>query len=272
MTERSSLEKGLAILQELASSDDGMNLSDLARATDLNRTTAYRLCTVLEREGWVQSNDAGKESGRRQVVLGPRALGLTALASNKHDPGVRLKPLMESLARQVDETVHLGVLDDISVIHIASAVPQVGPHLALRHGARALAHVTALGKAMLATYTDRDIRRKYRYEQIPSSSPTAIQTRTALLEDLARIRARGYAIDDEESRIGVRCVGAPIFGFSDRAIFALSVTSMPARLSNEHLVEVAQSVSHSARLATEALGGRFPIGWIRPESINRTVR
>jgi DNA-binding IclR family transcriptional regulator len=259
--DRTSLEKGLALIQELATAEGGMTIADLAQATGFNRTTTYRICEVLEHSGWIQLAPDGSSGRRRRVDLGPRALGLAVLVNNKYDPETRLQPLMENLSKAVGETVHAAILDDIWVIHVARSVPESGLHMAAPLGAREFAHVTALGKAMLATLSREEILHRYRHEELPVRSRKAIATRTALLEELEKVAARGYAIDDEESRAGVRCVGAPIFGPAGNAIFALSVTTMPVHLEGERLRAVAQAVREATALATAAFGGTTPPDW-----------
>ena len=259
--DRTSLEKGLTLLQQLATAELGMSIAELAEATGLNRTTTHRLCEALEEAGWLQFAADGASSRRRRVSLGPRTLGLAVLVNNKYDPETRLEPLMENLSKTVGETVHAGMLDDTWIIHVARSVPDAGLHMAAPLGSRELAHVTALGKAMLATLTREELLTRYRHEELLVRTKRALATRTALLEELDRVRARGYALDDEESRGGVRCVGAPIFGPAGHAVFAFSVTSMPVHLEGERLEVVARAVRDAAGLATAAFGGIVPDAW-----------
>jgi DNA-binding IclR family transcriptional regulator len=256
-----SLEKGLALMQELATAETSMSIAELAQATGLNRTTTYRLCEALVGSGWLQFAQDVPSSRRRRVGLGPRALGLAVLVNTKYDPETRLEPPMENLAKTVGETVHAGMLDGTWIIHVARSVPEAGLHMAAPLGSRELAHVTALGKAMLATLSRQELVRRYRHEELLVRTSRAIATRTALLVELERIAARGYAVDDEESRAGVRCVGAPIFGPAGDASFAFSVTTMPVHLEGERLEVVAQAVREAAALATAAFGGVVPQTW-----------
>jgi IclR family acetate operon transcriptional repressor len=263
--EQTSLEKGLALLQELAASEAPLGVSELAQATDMNRTTAYRLCEVLERAGWLQSmTDGAPGRGSRKVDLGPRAFGLAVLATSKYGPESRLQPLMDALAQKVGETVHAAVLDGITVVHVARAVPASGPHMAVRLGERVPAHVSALGKAMLATLPRDAVLRRFPSEELPVSTAASISSRSQLLEALDEVAACGFAIDAEEARDGVACVGAPVFGREAVGMFAISVTSMPVRLQGERLDVVAREVYETARVATSALGGSAPLGWGHP--------
>lgn len=253
MSELSSLEKGLRILRELASSEHGMTAAELAQVTELNRTTVYRLSEILSRDGWVRRVGDGEET--TQLDLGPAMQGLAILVNNKYDIDAQIQPIIKGLARSVSETVHVGVLDHDQIVHIAVAAPDVGMSIAARLGSRAYAHSTALGKALLATIDDDEVKSLYLEENLPVRTPTTIATVSALLAELAETRARGYALDNEESRAGVFCISAPVFDADARAVFAISVTTVP-RQGEARRDEIVNAVQAAASLATMAFAGR----------------
>lgn len=249
----SSLEKGLRILRELASSERGMTPAELAQVAGLNRTTVYRLTEILGREGWVHRLGDNDETTR--LDLGPAMQGLAILVTNKYDVDAQIEPIIRGLSRSVSETVHVGSLDRDQIVHIAVAMPEAGLSIAARLGSRAFAHSAALGKALLATMSDDEVRRLFVSEDLPVSTPRAIPTVTALLEELERTRARGYALDVEESRAGIFCIAAPVFGQGRQALFAISITTVPNQTDarREQLVKAVQA---AASLATTSFGGR----------------
>lgn len=264
MADLSSLEKGLLILRELAVSDGGMTVAELAQATGLNRTTTYRLCDTLEEDGWVLR--VGGEESVARLDVGPALHGLAVLIGSKYDSEEKLRPIIEGLARSLDETVHVGILDHAQLIHVARALPDAGLNMAARIGHREPAHVAALGKALLATLSNEELDRLYLEESLPIRTEKTISSRTELFRDLERIRAVGYAVDDEESRVGVKCIAAPVFGPTGRGIFAVSVTTMPVRLSGERFDQVVTAVQAAASLTTAAFGGRTPQAWSKQEA------
>jgi DNA-binding IclR family transcriptional regulator len=255
----SSLEKGLAILREMAGSERGLTVAEIAATAGLNRTTTYRLCEMLERGGWVQRVDG--EEGAARLDLGPAMQGLTVLVESKYDLEAKLRPIIDGLSRSLEETVHVGVLDHAQLVHIAAALPDSGLNMAARIGSRESAHVAALGKALMATLPEEEVRALYLDEMLPTRTVKTIATRTRLLEDLEATRARGYALDDEESRMGVFCVSAPAFGRDGKAILAISVTTVPARVAGDRMQQVVSSVQGAASLVTAAWGGHIPRTW-----------
>lgn len=253
MSDLSSLEKGLRILRELASSERGMTAAELAQVAGLNRTTVYRLTEILSREGWVQRLGDNDETTR--LDLGPAMQGLAILVTNKYDIEAQIQPIIKGLARSVSETVHVGQLDHDQVVHIAVAMPDAGMGIAARLGSRAFAHSAALGKALLATMTDDEVRTLYVAENLPINTPTTIPNVSMLIEELAETRARGYALDAEESRPGVFCIGVPVFGPGRQPVFAISVTTVPNQ-SEERREQLVKAVRAAASLATTSFGGR----------------
>lgn len=199
--------------------------------------------------------DIGAHPSRR-FGLGAKFLGLAVLIGNKFDVHDRLQPIIDNLSRTIGETVHLGILSDNEVVHVAIGFPDQGPHLAVQLGARSLAHTTALGKAILATFSDEAFDLRYPVEELESRTPRSIRSRSGLRRDLQETQRRGYAIDDEESRLGVRCLAFPIFGATGEAVAAISVTTTPARIMGVHAQVVVRSLREAAVRATEALGGR----------------
>jgi DNA-binding IclR family transcriptional regulator len=267
--DRSSLEKGLALLQQLSAAEAPMLVSELAAAAGLNRATAYRLCEVLERNGWLLGVEAGS---RRQFHLGSTALGFAVLVASRFGIEERVQPIMDSLAERVGETVHAGFLDGSTIVHVANALPSSGAYMALPLGARVDAHVTALGKALLATLSRDELLARFPVEELTGRTPSSIRSRTELIKALEGVRSSCYAIDDEESGIGVRCIAAPVFGNAGKALAAISVTTMPVRLEGDRLDAVAREVRATAADATAALGGTVPPEWQRAGEAEPAVR
>ncbi|MEA2408699.1 MAG: IclR family transcriptional regulator, acetate operon repressor [Thermoleophilaceae bacterium] len=260
-TRLNSLEKGLLIVSELASQERPLEPSEIAAATGLNRSTVYRLCEVLERSGWLAQ--ASPDAGRRP---GPYDIGFAAhgfAARTEHRAGITatINDATRQLARTLEETVHAGVLDQTEVVHVARALPDDGPNMAVRIGARSPAHATGLGKAMLAALPRQEVEARYAEETLPAAQPNSIRTRAALFQVLDQVAETGYAFDDEEARSGVRCLAAPIFSEDGHPLCAISITTLAVALDGRRRAEVAEAVIAAAALATATLGGRPPERW-----------
>lgn len=252
----SSLEKGLAVLRELAASDGSLTAGQLASATGLNRTTIYRLCDTLERDGW--ATRVGDDASTARFELGVAAHGLAVLITSKYDTEARLRPVISELSHALGTTVHVGTLEGSQVVHIARSLPPEGMSVAARVGTREHAHCAGIGKALLAALPDEAFDQLYPDEQLPTRTPRSIGTRSELRRELERIRAAGSALDDEEGTLGIKCVAAPVFAPGGRGLFALSVTSVPSRLQGQELEEATAAVRAAAARLTASFGGLSP--------------
>ncbi|MBJ7331980.1 MAG: IclR family transcriptional regulator [Solirubrobacteraceae bacterium] len=193
------ISRAADVLRALHGEPDGLSLSQLAERTSLPRSTVHRLLAALETEGFVSPSDA---TGR--MVLGPELLRLA-------DPGppdvqARLRPTMDALFDDLQETVDLAILDgdhlrfvdQIPASHRLRAVSSVGATFPL--------HCTANGKAVLALLSD-DAVTELLPARLPRFTEHTITSRRELIEHLAEIRESGLATDLEEHTLGISAIG-----------------------------------------------------------------
>jgi IclR family transcriptional regulator, acetate operon repressor len=165
-----------------------------------------------------------------------------------------VRPTLERLSHVSRETVHLGVLDGFEVVHVDKVDSPEMVGVSSKVGTRAVPHVTALGKALLAAGPD-DLIDAYVVHARAIAPPFRLVDEAALRRDLARARERGYSLDDEESTAGVRCLGVPIRGADGVPLFSLSITGPSARFTAER----AAACAPEAMAAAGALSAQF--GW-----------
>jgi DNA-binding IclR family transcriptional regulator len=121
-------------------------------------------------------------------------------------------------------------------------------------GRRASAHSTAVGKAMLAFMSQKEVENIIEEHGLPVCTPNTITDKEALLRELERVRQQGYAVDDIENEDGIRCVGAPIFDHQGKPVAALSVSGPAFRLSMERVKELTGAVTSTALEISRQLG------------------
>jgi IclR family acetate operon transcriptional repressor len=240
-----SLERALLIV-ETAAREPGLTVTEMAARVGTTKGTAFRHLSVLREWGYLSINDDKRYS------LGPRLLELGYTA---HDqlalPRVAIDKMRE-LRDHFNETVHLGVLIDGDVVHIETVPSTQALKMAAAVGERAFAHVSALGKCLLA-WGPAD-RIDTLPDPLPQQSPKSLTTREDLLRDLAAVSARGYALDDEESGVGVRCAGAPIFGADGSVIAAISVSGPADRVTHDRVPAIAEELLSTAKHISERCG------------------
>lgn len=246
-----TLEKGLAILEELAAAGrQGTSAADLGRRLGLHRTTVGRFLGTLTRRGYLE-----QVSSTDHYRLGYKALVLASATI----AGLSLReigaPILEDLNRATCETVHIVVLDQGDVVTIDRLEAEHPITLRTHIGARRPAYCSATGKAMLA-YLPEPTVDEILARGMPTLTSRTLTDPLALKAQLQEVRIRGYALDDEEFVDGIRCIAAPIFDFSGRPAGALSLSAPTMRVDLERLTELAVLVTEGARRLSRQLGYR----------------
>lgn len=222
-----SAVRTVELLEYLAARrDQPARIRDISEALDMPRSSAHALLRTLMSQGWVRSDESGTLYG-----VGIRALlvGTSYLDGDPYLP--MITPFLDDLRQQLDETFHLGRLDGLDVVYLATRQSGQYRRAASRVGRRLPAHATALGKALLADRfgAERDRHVPDRLEAITSHTTT---DRVLLEEQLETARIRGYATDDQENTTGVRCFAVAL-GYTRPAQDAISASVPLTRLTPE---------------------------------------
>jgi IclR family KDG regulon transcriptional repressor len=246
-----AVEAALSILETLGI-DHEVGVTDLAKKLGLGKSSVYRLLAILAKRGYVEKNS---QNDRYQLTYRLFAVGSRAAERS----GLRevAQPVMERLGSETGETVNLGVLDGfrtVSVHRVESAHP-LSVHM--RIGGLP-AHATATGKILLAALDAGEVAQRLQGRRLERITERTIKSRSALLAELARVREQGFAVDNEECSIGLRCVGAPIRDHRGAVVAALSVVAPCHRMIPTTLPATIAMVRGAAQDISIRLG--FPAG------------
>ncbi|MEM9561481.1 MAG: IclR family transcriptional regulator [Actinomycetota bacterium] len=227
--------------------DPRLGVTEVAGQLELSPSTAHRLIRALVARGYLE-----QEPDRGQYTLGPNA-ALFGQVVRRHFEFDRVLAVLERIGDQTGESINMGLLDGSEVV-VAARVPSPQP---LRFeqpvGTRLLPHCSSMGKALLAFEAPNGPSSIDELELVAVTDRTITDHRR-FADELASVRERGYSSDDEESIIGVSCVGAPILNRAGRAKAALAIQAPTARLSQERAVELAELV----RAAAVEIGAVYP--------------
>ncbi|WP_084958464.1 IclR family transcriptional regulator [Thermoactinospora rubra] len=227
-------DRVLAVLRVLAEHPEGVGLEETARAVESPKPTVHRALASLRRAGFAL------QDGRGRYLLGDEFLRLAFTHHEARPDHVRVRPALERLAAAFGETAHYAVLDGRQVVYRAKVDPPSGPvRLTSTVGGRNPAHCTAVGKLLLAYALPDDAAVAAWVARGPLPRRTAGTKVTAeeLAADLAAVRERGYATDDQENEEGVTCVAVPAFLTSARTPSgAVSVSALAYRTPLASLV------------------------------------
>src|SRR5436190_6689409 len=197
-----SVDRALRILQELSRHGSGTSLDDLSSTLALPKSSLHRTLAALRHRGFATQREDG------HYLLGPEPMRIAFDFYDRLDVRVWLRPTLERLRAQLNETIHLGVLDGADVVYVDKLEPTHPIALSSKVGGRNPAHCTGVGKALLAwTYPTDAALRAWAEHHAPLAQPTAktIHEPDALGREMTKIRAEGFAKDMEESEPGVRC-------------------------------------------------------------------
>ena len=226
-----------------------LSVGEITARTKLHKATVHRILRALEHNGFIRQNpDNGK------CHLGIRLFELGQLAVARLDVREIAKPYLEALSRETAETVHLAILDGNKVLYLEKVEGPQALRMPSRVGRHIPTYCTSLGKAMLACLDDDEVRRILKDETFEGLTPATKRSIGALLEDLKKVRRRGYSIDDEEIERGLRCVGAALRDYTGQMVGAISIAAPSARLTDKMLKTVGRRVTEMADEISAELG------------------
>lgn len=216
-----SVVKAIAILRTFDREHPLLSIGEISARVGMPKSSVHRLVATLEKAGLLGRDVS---SGKYRLGLGLVQLASTALESI--DLRRSARPVIERLAAEVRDTVHLAVLDEGDVVYIDKIDSPARIQMISRVGGRAPAHCTGVGKVLLAYLPNDEVRRIATSKGLPAFTPATITNVEELLAHLATIRQRGYAIDQGEHEAMIRCVAAPVRDNQDRVVAAVSVTTI----------------------------------------------
>lgn len=245
-----SLVRAITLLNRLAEApDDGASLTDLAQQVGLASSTAHRLLTTLEQERYVKFNAEGRlwTVGMQAFVTGcafTRTRSLSSLA----------RPHLRALMEQCGETVSLAIEDEGEAVYLSQVECRQLMRVFSRPGMRVPLHCSGVGKAMLAAMPEKTVAGILHKRGMPRLTVKTLTSAARLREELENIRSVGYAIDDEEHAVGLRCVASALFDESGSAIGAISASGPLARIGEERLASLSTMVLETARRISTEMG------------------
>lgn len=232
---------------------EGSRLSDLAREVELAPSTAHRLLTTLQRNGFAQLDPA---STRWHV--GRKAFAVGVAFSNWQSFIAAATPFMRQLRDATKETANLGILEDGEVITVAQVESREIIRAIAAPGGRAPVINSGMGKAIIATWPDDAIEALVERHGLRPMTRQSLRSLEDVREEITRIRERGYAYDNEEFTPGMRCVAAVVWSSSGEPLGGLSVSALALRLAPKDMPAVGQKVRELALELTKVIGGRAP--------------
>lgn len=250
----STARKTVEILEALANSSGSLALNELARHLHSSRSSVVRIISSLEKAGLIR-----RDAETRRLSLTFRLLALGSAALDQLPWYSLCKPHVSVLSKDVGEIGHLAVLDGPDIIYLAKSEPTDPAPFVAHVGGRASAYCTALGKVLLAAKSKSDLESHMQRYPLVARTARTITDPQVMNRELDLIRRRGYAVDNEENRDGVKCVAAPIVDYRGMTLAAISVAVPAYRLPDRAIPPMAVKVRDAAAQASRDLGSLLPM-------------
>jgi IclR family transcriptional regulator, acetate operon repressor len=242
VTERvQSVDRVFGLLEHLADGDGSLTLSELAARSALPMPTIHRLIRFLVSQGYVRQDPA------KRYTIGPRMIWLGEAASRML--GSWATPVLTRLVDEFGETTNMAMLEGDGVIYVAQVPSPRAMRMFTEVGRFVMPHCTGVGKAIMSTMSDDEVTALLQRTGMPARTEHTITDIDAMLAELATIREAGYAVDDGEQELGVRCVAVPVPDLPFPA--AISVSGPDSRVTADQVGLIAPAARRAAAELTD---------------------
>ena len=245
--DRNAVEKAIAVLESISEAREPRRLGDIANELGLRKPTVHRILQTFTRAGYVAAYADGVYG------VGPRALRLGARFLDSDYRRIA-EPILRDLHDRVGHTVHFAVRTGAMAVYVSKIEGDRPYQMVSRIGMPIPLHCTAMGKAILAELSDDERRDALGAAPLVARTEHTFVSRPRLLAHLAEVAAQGYAIDDEENEINVRCLGAAVRHGGGAILGGISVSALTFTFSMEQAHALGPTIREAADELSAALG------------------
>jgi IclR family KDG regulon transcriptional repressor len=245
-----SVDRALDILESFDFSAEELGVTELAQKLNLHKNNVFRLLATLEVRGYIEQD---RKSGNYRLGIKTFEIANVFL----HHLGLRrqARPILEELVNKCDETANLAILDGSDVIYILMHETSQTVRIVLRLGQRLPAHCTAAGKAQLAFESADRLQLLFKDTPLRKLTENTIVRPEALREHLREVAKVGFALDNEEFELGVRCLAVPVRDYSHKVVASVGLSGPLSRFSMERIEkELVPLVKEAGEKISERLG------------------
>jgi DNA-binding IclR family transcriptional regulator len=243
-----ALERGIRVLEAVVDGGPAIALGDIAAAVELPKSTVHRLLHTFVATGYLETS----EGGTYRASAGLLALAGRIVESVNY-AGLA-GPALRELQQHTVHTVHFGVLDGRVAVYVEKLQGRRPYEMTSRVGHTMPLHSSAIGKSILAFLPPRERDELIGQIKLERWTDTTITSRRALDAELKDIRARWWALDDEENQKGIRCVGTPVFNHTGRVMGAISVSAPAFDFTLDDVAAITPVLRAAAARVSAALG------------------
>lgn len=245
-----SVAHALDLLEEFRGDVDELGVTELSRKLRLHKNNVFRLLATLESRGYIEQNPASENYrlGVKVLELGQNFIHHSGLLRQSES-------VLQDVVGKVNETAYIAVVRDDAVVYLRAVEANQTVRVVSRVGHRLPVFATAVGKAQAAFWKPEELDPFLRRSTLREFTPNTITDEGALREELRETARRGYALDNEEYELGVRCVAAPVYDYTGRVRGSITVSGPSSRMSDKRVTkEIVPAVMEGARQISHQLG------------------
>ncbi|QFS85055.1 IclR family transcriptional regulator [Roseivivax sp. THAF197b] len=225
-----SLAKGLRVIECFGAETPRLSITDVAARTGLDRATARRCLLTLHKEGYAEYDGKFFTVTPRILRLGMAALATLPLPQ-------LAQPWLDQLSEQIGQSTSLSILDETDIVYLARAAQRRVMSVGLMPGSRLPAHCTSMGRVLLAALPEEAARALLDRSDLSPRTAFSLTDPEEIMAELARVRAQGYCLIDQEVEIGLRSIAVPLTDIRGRVVAALNTGVAATQDSVVTLVE-----------------------------------
>jgi len=222
-----AVSHALDLLEQFHGDVDELGVTELSKRLKLHKNNVFRLLATLESRGYIEQNKATEN-----YRLGLKALELGQTFIKQMGLLRQAKPILEQIVEESNETAYVAIYKENYIVYLDVVETNLTVRVVSRVGSRLPAYCTASGKIHMAHMTEEELEILLDAVKLVPHTPTTITSTEAINAEMAKVREQGYAFDNEELDLGVRCIAAPIRDYTRRIVGAISISGPTMRISN----------------------------------------
>ena len=245
-----SIAKGMNVFSFIVNSNRAVGITQIVRGLNLSIGAVQRATNTLQKLGYLR-----KDENTQGYVLGHKAWGLGLAIVKDIDLKHIAHPYLEGLSREIGETVNLAILEGIEIVYVDRIKTEQIININLSIGSKLPVYCTSMGKSLLAFLPEDELLDLLDEVDMKPITQNTIKEKDKLLEELQKVRERGFSVNNRELDIGLRSVAAPVRDESGRVVAAVNIAVPSSRITLEDLRKrLAKKVIDVTRVISEALG------------------
>jgi len=244
-----TLDRALDIIELLATEREGIGVTEISSKIGLHKSTVHRLLNSLAERGYIE-----KDTKHSTYKIGLKFVEISSLYLNKLELKTEALPYMRKLAENVGQPVHLAILDGKEAVYIEKVEAVNSIRMYSQIGRRLPLYCSAIGKVLLAGLNENESQEIIKSLNFVKFTDKTIERDSDLIKEVKDARAKGWAVDNEEHEVGIRCVAAPVYDYSGKVIAAVSASGDCRVIAPERDEEISILVRETARNISMRMG------------------